>query len=541
MISSLLLILTISQVPAEGYSGQVVALDGESTLIRGQTQYRAVPLAGLRPGDELRSGEGAGLALRLANGAAVYVGSGTQLIVRGNSQSPQMELVAGELRVIAAGEVELPVAAADGIVNVTGGATRIMQESNGLRIGVEQGRALVALRGSREVVLGEAQELSVMAGRVTGPRNYSAEGWEIDSASLLGAAADDELRRRTARSSSESGEDAATRSADQADEDMRRPPGVTENQIAAGSIAFSLAGFSASPGQAASAGLFADANQSTNQGQDTTSPGFPPGDPFPGNIHLVTGETRYGLGNVNLNAAESSAIFGAGNDPAYFSIGLGASPNVQVTTDLNTASGASPHAVRIPGFNAYVLKLEQFGTFDSTLDPAGALNNNIGPAGLLGENPTAPTVNNANPLRDTRNAHFNETATFALGEFRLRPDGGPDNGSFELAVRHSDQDRKIIKDPMGNDANDLVTPNPDVGAFDDVADPRFLPAAPTVKVPRQGTFNTAGTRFSELNNLRRAAATTVLADQLHDFARRTGQTRFVIDGKVIDISGYRKP
>ena len=477
-----------------------------------------------------------------ANGAAVYVGSATQLVVRGDSQSPQVELVAGELRVIAAGEVELPIEVAEGVVNVTGGATRVMRESNGLRIGVEQGRALVTLQGSREIALAEMQELSVMAGRVTGPRIYSADGWAIDSASLLGAAADDELRRRrSARPRSEFGEDAATRSADGEDEGMRRPPGATENQIAAGSIGFSLAGFSASPGQAASAGLFADANQSTNQGQDTTTPGFPPGDPFPGNIHLVTGETRYGLGNVNLNAAESGAIFGPGNEPAYYSIGLGASPNVQVTTDLNTASGATPHVVRVPGFNAYVVKLEQFGTFDSTLDPAGALNNNIGPAGLLGENPTAPTVNNANPLRDTRNAHFNETATFALGEFRLRPDGGPDNGSFELAVRHSDQDRKIIKDPMGNDANDLVTPNPDVGAFDDVADPRFLPAAPTVKVPRQNTFNTAGTRFSELNNLRRAAATTVLADQLHDFARRTGQTRFVIDGKVIDISGYRKP
>ena len=93
-----------------------------------------------------------------------------------------------------------------------------------------------------------------------------------------------------------------------------------------------------------------------------------------------------------------------------------------------------------------------------------------------------------------------------------------------------------------NDANDLVTPNSQVDTFVDKVDPRFLPAAPTVKVPGVNSFdrNGAGTRFSNLNTARRAAVTTVLADQLHDYAQRTGQTRFVIDGRIIDISGYRR-
>ena len=123
----------------------------------------------------------------------------------------------------------------------------------------------------------------------------------------------------------------------------------------------------------------------------------------------------------------------------------------------------------------------------------------------------------------------------SLGEIVLRPD----KNSLSLGIRRSDQDRTIVKDPGADDAQDKVTTNPDVD-FVDTVDPRFLPAAPTVKIPKADGFSKAGTGFSQLNNVRRAAVTTVMANQLHDYAKRTNNTRFVVDGKIVDISGYRK-
>ena len=47
--------------------------------------------------------------------------------------------------------------------------------------------------------------------------------------------------------------------------------------------------------------------------------------------------------------------------------------------------------------------------------------------------------------------------------------------------------------------------------------------------------------FRKLGFLRKAAVTTLMADQLRGYARRTGQTRFVVDGKILDITGYKGP
>src|SRR5690606_25372408 len=211
----------------------------------------------------------------------------------------------------------------------------------------------------------------------------------------------------------------------------------------------------------------------------------------------------------------------------------------QVTTDFGTASAANPHVVQIPQFNAYLVRLDQYGAIDSALDPIGARNTNVGITGLIGNPPVAPSINGATPLPDAR-AEINALATFALGELRVRPDGQ----GLEFAVRRSDQDRIIVKDPGNNDALDQVTPNSQVSQYDDVADPRFQPAAPTVKVPGINAFNGGpSTRYSDLDYLRKAAVTTLVADQLFEYSRRTGQTRFVVrDGaqsRIIDITGYR--
>jgi hypothetical protein len=283
-----------------------------------------------------------------------------------------------------------------------------------------------------------------------------------------------------------------------------------------------------------SGSLNGDANQSTNQGQVVNSPFFPTGSVFAGNIHLLTADTSYNLPTMAATPSELQSLFPS-NQPLYFSIAKGSGPTGQVSTVFITASAANPTVITIPGFDHYLVHLEQYGVPDPKDDPRSFTD--VGISGLLGADPPAPSVTNADPLSDER-SEFNELATFALGELRLDYVGG----EIEFAIRRSDQDRIIVKDNGGNDAFDEVTPNPDLGpdGFTDVADPRFQPAAPTVKVPVKDKYDATGTRFSEVNNLRRAAVTTMLANQLYDVAQRTGQTRFAVDGRIIDISGYQK-
>ena len=302
------------------------------------------------------------------------------------------------------------------------------------------------------------------------------------------------------------------------------------NQGSLASLSNAIGGSSSNFAGTNSGSTNSDANQSTLQGINTRD-----GGPFPGNIHLLTSETQYTLNDSNglrVSQAQLDAIAAAG-ERNYYSIGEGAVPTTQVSTDFLTGTNIQPNAIAIPGFNNFVVELDQF----NAVDPASGQPSNLqGVTGLLGENPLSPSVVGATPLTDDR-AELNPRATFALGEFRV---GQTTNGELEFAVRRSDQDRQIIKDNFGNDANDLVTPNTQVDFVDGV-DPRFLPAAPTVRLPAPNSFSTAGTRFSSLSKLRRAAATVVLADQLHDLSRATRQTRFVVDGRIVDISGFRRP
>jgi hypothetical protein len=298
-----------------------------------------------------------------------------------------------------------------------------------------------------------------------------------------------------------------------------------------GSSSLSLGSFSGSSGGFSSGGLFADAGQQTAQGKVTPgNPTFAAGSAFAGSIHLVTAEQQYSMNNVQLNATERAKV-GAMN---YYSIGTGAAPTGQVVTDAQTGTSPTPTTMSVTRFDAHVVKLDQYGVPDPATDSAG-LSSNIGITGLAGAEPTGPAVVGTAPLVDER-ANFNRNATFALGEFRVSV--GAD-GTPTFSVRRSDQDRLIVKDLNGNDAEDLVTPNTDV-TFEDTVDARFLPQSPTVKTPvADAALNSRGTTYSELNFMRRSAFTNVVADTLQDYSRRTGQTRFVVDGKIVDISGYQ--
>ena len=171
---------------------------------------------------------------------------------------------------------------------------------------------------------------------------------QVDVDALQKQAADAAQRDQTTQSTAQQQQqqqqqqDASQRSADQNRNREERQTRVGQNQSTSGFALASTGGFTASPGLSASAGLFADAAQSTDQGQIVANPpaGSAIGDPFPGNIHLVTGESRYALTRVQLSAAETAAIFPTG-DPVYFSIGLGVTPTTQVSTDFLTGFGSS--------------------------------------------------------------------------------------------------------------------------------------------------------------------------------------------------------
>jgi hypothetical protein len=325
--------------------------------------------------------------------------------------------------------------------------------------------------------------------------------------------------------------------------------GVTGINLSLGKVSLSTAAGGAG-------GLFTDANQATNAGMLQASipssvfpGGLTAGSPFPGNIFPVTTETIHSFNNVDLVFSDAFPLF-----REYWSVGNGALPTTQITTGINTGTNVTPTAIQIPQFPNYLVRLDQFGIQDPVTAQPG---DSVSIAGLVGANPVNPNIQGATVSPDLR-ADINGNLTFALGEFAVDRDGSRP----QLVVRRSDQDRRIEKDSGGNDANDKVTVNTDIVAFQDVADPLFFPTNPLVKAPLpnedlngngildggedlngNGTLETVLTNrpsFGNLNFLRKAAATTLMADQLFEYSNRSGQTRFVVDGKILDISGYKR-
>lgn len=303
-------------------------------------------------------------------------------------------------------------------------------------------------------------------------------------------------------------------------------------QVALGTSGINLAlgNVSLSTAAGGAGGLFTDANQATNAGMLTVAgAGLPAGANFPGNIHPVTSETIHSFTDVNVVFSDGFPLF-----RQFWSIGIGTPPTTQVSTGVNTGTSPTPDTVVVPQFGAYIVRLDQYGLTDPASD-AAANDTSVSISGLVGANPQNPNIQGATPLLDER-AEINDGLTFALGELAVDLNGS----TPQLVVRRSDQDRMIVKDPGGNDANDQVTVNTQVTEFVDQADPLFFPTNATVKVPGRGPdLLTNRPSYRTLDPLRKAAATTLMADQLFEYSRRTGQTRFVIDGKILDISGYQ--
>ncbi len=549
--------------------GAVTLCTGESRIIRQEKPLAAVYGAGFRVNDMLLTGEGATLALTVTDGASVTMAEKSQVAIQQSGEGLRFAVIQGEVRVVHSGKQPMELSTSESRVFLNRSIVRLQRTGNKTTVQLVAGSAKLLSSSQVAVGLRTGETYAISNGRVGA---VSGSNWRIDAGQVrlasaqqtsppltLPAAQPTQTPVPTPNSNANASPTANSPQANSLadDEERRRRLRGGNNAQGSGSrggtgtsftgnSSLGLGSFSGSSGAFSSGGLFADANQQSFQGQVVdTFPGQPvtPGDPrypaggnFPGAIHLVTAENNIQLSNVKLNSAESMAI-GSPTNPTYYSIGVGQAPSSQVITDAFTASSPMPKTLAVPQFDAHTVKLEQYGVPDASNPSSGGLNSNIGITGLVGQNPTGPAIIGTAPLVDKR-AKLNENATFALGEFRVSTDV---NGGIAFGIRRSDQDRQIVKDPNGNDANDKVKTNTDV-TYVNAVDPRFLPNSPTVKQPisDKTALTRTGLTYTELSPVRKAALTTIMADTLKDYSNRTGQTRFVVDGnKIIDISGYK--
>lgn len=251
-------------------------------------------------------------------------------------------------------------------------------------------------------------------------------------------------------------------------------------------------------------------------------------------------------------------------------------------------SSGNPVVVPVPGTTLQVVNFgDQLATSDPfpsdgfVAEPADA-SSLLATTGIA----TGPTpdrnIRIGQGLKDPDGAALNPNLTYGLGQVRLENTGG---GNLSIAIRRSDQDRLL--DPDGGFDNDdpssferdeaiNVTPNPAVtyrtAQTSDIptdelttttvngpeevvfVDDRRGAGYPNDDFPyvadlngQSGLSDRLPASFSRSPSLQTLAPngngkrvmTTILAESLKDFTQRTGQTRFVVDGQLIDISGYR--
>jgi len=558
-----LLILALASPGAADSDGEVVATAGVVTLARDGKLYRVEPQSLIRPGDRLETPGGGGASILLPGGGAIDMGPGSVLTL-GGADGRAVDLARGEVRAVVAGP-PLAMIAAGGRINVDLGIVRASTSAEGARVWAEAGSAEIAGAGGRAIPLAAGQELMLpTGGDPTAPVDARPDGWALQSEALRMATAADSSRRSKQRMAGDANDDVAKTfgpsgqapdgaepaepgtpeegtppaTPPQTDEATTPTPDDTDSvgenarvtqPVATSAISLALGTSTAAVGAGSSGGDFSDAQQDSR----TTATVMRNGQvlPLAGNIHVVAAQSAYTLRDVRLNIRDKFPI-----EREYWSIGVGPTPKSQVITTFRTGSNIVPDTLRIPRSDAYLVKfpLSNYGIRDPAQGGVGI--DVAGISGLTGAVPIAPQVQGATPLLDSR-AIFNDRATFALGEFALQRSA---NDKPRIDIRRGDQDRQIIKSSTGNDQLDIVTLNEQV-RFEAAPDFKFFPELPAVSKPAGINPVTNKPIYRDLSPLRKAAATTLLADSLSDFSKRTGRTRYVLGGRVVDISGYRPP
>ena len=565
--------------------------DGVVTYSRGQVlvQRESIPMklqqsCGIRVGDRVESGEGRA-SIYLFDRHAIYLDRDTIIDLNKSSHGLEVFLLRGEVRVVASSPIRLRQRTGDTVLHH--GILRAQGGDFARFVRLEQGAADLEFANSPPVAIQpNATDYAIGRGAIR-QVGYDVADWNIAVVQYQeGARSDLRLAQLPSLGPAPTQPPTPTPTPEGIsledelsglfDDDTGRgpvdiqqqpefvpptgqpqqatpiPSGVSRGVAATtgssvqsasyvqglsfGSFSSFAGGFSSSF-SSVSGGIFSDANQQSLQGRlDAGYGSLGAGDPFPGAIHLVTAEAKYAFRDLSLTDVEKARF----STDQFWSIGVGTPSATQVVTDFDTGTSIGKVTIPIAGTDNYLVLLDQYGPVNAAGNDAAAELNEVGITGLLGT-PTSPTIAGAVPLTDQRGSNaqtdFNSRATFALGEFRV---GINEDGALEIASRRSAQDRLIRKDSDGNDANDRVTVNPDVGQFEDIVDARFLAAAPSVKSPVKDSFDVSPARFRNLDPVRRKAFTTLVAEQMKDIAQRTGQTRFKIgENAVIDISGYK--
>jgi hypothetical protein len=604
MLCHLILIMAMAGPVKAGSAGQVSAANGTLTLRRAGLTYVAKPGADLLAGDVLETVDGGGAAFLLDDEHVVALGSTTLIVLQGTPGNRLISVQKGEIRATAGKASALTIGAGEAVATIRHGILRgaadgprfrtergaaLLRISDRPPARLDAGREATASTSGRPVLVSSGANgwtirsadlaladpksdsrllLAMQAPATTGdalkpstlptptptvpgtasPSTTTPPGNPIRRPDLpkpgnpnanppgpeIPPAPDDTDATRSGPVPPAPADDASRSINNQAgdaenpDNPANRPyqPIAVSQPASLSTVSLALGNISASSSAASSGALFSDAQQDSVNLM------------FPGNVHVVANQSLYQLRDVQLKARDMFPVASQ-----YWSIGIGPSPVTQVSTNLRTGSNLNPDVVRVPHTNAYLINLAQYGI----KDPASTNNTNpsvdaIGISGFLGQNPTTPQIHGATPLLDTR-AVFNQRLTFVVGELALSSATSKNGKGLNpvLAIRRSDQDRQIIKSPTGNDNLDKVTPNPQVN-FIQVHDPKFFPSVPLVYVPAvPPTPSLSGApTYRNLDLLRKAAATTLLADSLGNYSQRTGQTRFVVDGKIVDITGYHR-
>lgn len=533
MMTTLLLMAAFGQLRApDGGLGRFTATGGSVSLVRAGQAAPAAFGVSIRRGDRVATAAGSGAAAFLDTGVSFYLGASTDVGINDDNRGTILDVRQGQARVISENPflIDAPTATA----RVEKGILWVSVSSAGVRFWSQRGVATIAKKGqpvgqvqspirpvayqqaANTVQLEPGSEVTIQPnGAIFGPVPATAQGWDIsvDELQLAGAAAASRGRvadRLTTLAQSSQQQ--------QPNQDQQQPEGTQEETNALANLVSGTGGvqlaLSGGGGSSASGALGSFTGSASGGGFSA----------FPTSVSTV--QTEYNLQGVSLNPNDNFAsnpdtlVTTAGN--AYWSISLGAAPTQQVSAGANgfypaanpqsaTQSDPVPVTLTIPHFNASVVQMHfQNVQFDWTgtqpvVDAAQGFDPTISTSGAVASTGTAPTVpnpafptlppgqpivTNATPVPDNQGARA-PTANFGFGDIRLRRVG---NLAF-FSVRRSDVNTSV-------------------------------PGA----VPTYGS----------LDLLHKAAVTTVLADQLYSVSQRTGATRFVIDGQIIDITGYRR-
>ena len=574
-------------------AGQVVAASTELLLLRGSETYAASTGALVLNGDRVVAGGSGTARLLLDDGKIVALAPGTMAMIQGTPAARFITLESGETRITAGGAGSVTVEFGSARAEIRSGILRAAVEGACLK--VERGAATITSATRAPFRLEEGREASVSANARPILVSNGSQAWTIAANEIAVATPADDARAllamqapkpststvkpatadtapkpatpgnsvkpatpgepvkptpplprqpnpnlpdiptapeetETTRGGPLAPPEETTRAAgiqpgaaDDPNNPTNRPyqPVAVAQPASTASISLTLGNISASS-SAASSGAF---NSDAQQDSINLS--------FPGNIHLVTGQTSYTLYNVHLLAKDMFPT-----DNQLWSVGLGPLPKGQVVTNLGSGTDLNPAVIRVPHTREYLIRLDQVRYKDAVSNSStNSSFNAIGLTGFTGAQPSSPQINGATPLTDP-SAILNNRLTFALGEFGLATAGHHP----VLNVRSSDQDRKIVLSPDGNPQGDVITPNPNVN-FTNAKDFKFFPNLQSVKVPVDNTAKTPTVihppTYRHLTLLQKAAATTLLAQALYPYTQRTGQYRFVINGQIVDVSGYR--